>query len=61
MLQVPEGPSGVRLLCLLEFDKGIEWLDPELFGWLRLMYSENLSLYEGGGPELGVRSLFDED
>ena len=61
ILQVPEGPLGVRLLRLLEFDKEMEWLDPELFGWLRLMYSENLSLYEGGGMEAGTRSLLDED
>lgn len=52
MLQVPEGPSGVRRLCLLELDKETDWLDPELFGWLRLMYSENLPLYEGGGIKL---------
>ena len=60
MLQDPE-PPGVCFLCLLELDKGIEWLDPELFGWFRLMYSESLPLYEGGGVEMETRSLLDED
>jgi hypothetical protein len=61
ILQVPEVPSGVRLLCLLEVEKVIEWLDPELFGWLLWMYSENLPLYEGGAVETEVRSDLDED